>query len=171
MTLNELFLNIAEPYSLELTVLWKWTQLIFHHQRGSSKGAALFNISPCFQAKHPEDAAGEHRDHDRSDGPGLPPDRGAVSAPVCPAVVHQSPEHPGQWREGLGLPGHVSDDQRQPQRGRPRLHLLLWRRGELDQPTGKEIYFMFLRPFGINFSRAPNLHLSSCYLIYKLYFP
>ena len=87
-------------------------------------------------AQHAQDAAGEHGHHHRADGAGVSPDGGPVPAAVRAALVHQPPQHPRQRREGLRLPRHVSDDQRQPQRRRPRLHLLLRRGRQLVKSTG-----------------------------------
>ena len=53
-------------------------------------------LTLSLQAKHPEDATGEHRDHPGQDGAGVSPGGGAIYGPVCEALVHSAEEHPGQ---------------------------------------------------------------------------
>ena len=54
------------------------------------------HLTLSLQAKHPQDAAGEHRDHPGQDGAGVSPGGGAIYGPVCEALVHCSEKHPGQ---------------------------------------------------------------------------
>ena len=56
----------------------------------------LHSLTITNQAKHPKNSVGEHGDHDRPNGSGLPGHRCTQSSTVCQALVHQSQVQPLQ---------------------------------------------------------------------------
>ena len=90
---------------------------------------------PSLPAEHSQDSAGEHGHHHRAAGAGVPGGGGSLPAPVPAHVVPDAAHHPRQRGKGLGFPGHLLHDQREPSGRAAALHVLLRCSGFLEHPA------------------------------------